>query len=667
VTPDADRTWSRLAAALLGLFSLALLAMVFAGHRIGDYFTETDFYGAYAEGARLIQQGRIDATRYGVIGPMYEVALALVSLVIRDAFLAAELISVASVSITLWLTFRVARRLLDARVALAAMLVLAANPYFFRYGYAATTDAFALALLTGTVAVLVLARGPRAAFGAGLLAALAFLTRYNLVVLLPAGLLILALGGTPQPDRRRASLRFAAGFALPVLPWVLWSLTHGARFSFQLHHNIAYEVFAHAKGIPWDTYQRDLQSQFHTLGDVIARDPGAVAARMFVNLFGHAWNSARSLIGWPVAIAALLGAALGWSSLRRAWPVWLVAALLYATLVPVFYSERYALALMPAVAMLAGLFFGSARFAFPVGVRRSIWLKSGLLALVVAASLGSSWQLQTHTLSQLPTEVLEVARRMEPLVRPGDRVIARKSHLAWHARLQPLPFPFDTSLAGLARYAHAQHARWLYFSWPEAETRPQFFWLLDTTAVVPGLTVRARTAPHPAVLYEIGPEFGETPAWFANDTLRAYHNLRGRLLVDARDGDAAYNLSVVLRAMGDVAQARTFAARAEPLLPGRIEPALMLGVLALDANDPQAAERAFVRVLQRQPANLEARIGLGWSRHAVGDAAGAAEVWRPVVEATGDPATLAAMVEVFEALRDDASAARARARLGGAR
>ena len=664
----SERLRTRIAIALVGLVALGLLGLVFGAHRIGDYFTETDFYGAYAEGARLIQQGRIDPSRYGVIGPGYEVALALANGVVRDAFLAAELLSVLSALVTLWLTFAVARRLTDGRVALATLLLLATNPYLFRYGYAATTDAFALALQTGALAALVLGRGSVAALGAGVLAAFAFLTRYNTGVLLPAGLAIVAFGGTPQHDRRRAALLFAAGFALPVAPWVAWSLAHGGRFSFQLHHNIAYEVFAHARGITWDVYQREMQSQFHSLADVIARDPGAVASRMAANLFGHAWNSARSLIGWPVALAAVLGAVLGWldGSLRRAWPMTLTGALLYATLVPVFYSERYALAVLPAALMLAGILFGSARFAFPAGARRGLWLKSLAFAAVLIASLAASWRLQARALDQLPTEVLEVARVLEALSEPGDRVIARKSHLAYHARLEALPFPFDTSLAALGAYAREQRARWLYFSWPEAETRPQFFYLLDTTAVVPGLTVRARTSPHPAVLYEIGPEFGRDPEWLANDTLLAYHSLRGRLLVDGNDGDAAYNYSVVLRAMGDPEQAMAFAARSRPLLPGRIEPTLMLGILSLDAGNADGAQREFLRVLKADPRNQPALLGLGWSRSALGDAPGAAQAWRQVVDQTGDPATLAAMIEVFDAAGDPAAAARARARLAAA-
>lgn len=663
--PGAERLRVRIAIALVALVTIALLGVAFGPHRVGDYFTETDFYGAYAEGARQIQRGVVDASRYGVVGPVYEVVLALVGAVAGDLLLAAELISALSVAGVLWLAFRLARRYADARTGLATLAILAVNPQLFRYGYSATTDALALLLQMGALALLVLGRSPHAALAAGAIAGLAFLTRYNLVVLLPAGILIGALGGAGAGSRRGAALRFTAGFLAPVVPWTLWSLSRGATFSLQLHHNIAYEVFARARGISWDAYQRDLQPQFPSLTDVIARDPGAVAARLARNLVSHAGNSAEFLTGWPVAAAAIAGVALGWRdrTVRRAWPLWLTAVLVYATLVPVFYSERYALALLPMIAFAAGLAFGSPRFAFALRARSGLWLKSAALALVLAASLLASLRLQVHVMNQLPVEVLDAARQIRPLATPGDRVIARKGHFAWHAGFQPLPFPFDTSLAGLARTAREHGARWLYMSWPEAETRPQFFHLLDTTGVVPGLTPRAATAPHPAVVYEIGPGFGAVPEWLANDTLRAFHTLRGRLAVDGNDAGAHLEYAAVLRAMGASLDAMEAAARAEALAPGRPEAPQLLGVIALDAGAAAEAEQHFARALSRAPGHGPAWLGLGWARLERGDAAGAAAAWVRVVDHTADPATLARMIAVFEAAGDAVAADRARARL----
>jgi len=644
----------------------AILYMILGPHRIGDYMAETDFYGAYAEGARLIQQGRLVPSRYGVIGPGYEVLLGLTGFAIPNLFLAAQLLSLAATLATLALWFAIVRRLLDARVALAAAALFAANTFVYRYGYSATTDAVAVAVQAGALYLLLARGGSRAVLGAGLLAAAAFLTRYNAIYLLPAGLLVIALfpganGAAPAPaGRMRRALLFAGGFLAPVVPWVLYSLTHGSSFSFQLHHNIAYEVFARSKGIPWDNYQKFLQPQFHNLWDVISRDPGAVFSRLALNVVEHLRDDGLRLMGGWTAAAALVGAAL-FAFDRRAralWPVLAAGALLFMTLVPAFYSERYSLALMPIYAALGGLAFGSPRLALPFG---RLWLKALLIALPLFFSVQIAIRQHKFLITQLPLEVLEVAETLRELKRPGDRVIARKPHLAFHAGVESAPFPFADSLAGLAADARRAGARWMYFSWPEAETRPAFWHLLDTAAVVPGLTVRKVSSGHPAVLYEIGPGFGEKPAWFANDTLRAWHLMRARTMVFSNDPKLFAARGALERALGRYAEARRSLELALRMSPNHLDALLELGAVGYESGDPEMSARALERALQLEPASLPARLGLGWAYLELGRDRETAAVWRPAVTATQDVATLRAMVEVFRAAGDEAGAAEARA------
>ncbi len=665
VSDAARRRFVRLAWALAALLAAALLAVTFGPHRIGDYFTETDFYGQYAEGARLIQNGRLLPARYGVVGPGYEAALALAGLVVRDLFLAAQLLSIAATAATLLLWFHLLERRAAARLALCAALFLAFDATFFRYGYSATTDALALALQAAALYALLARSSGRAALAAGLFAALAFLTRYNAAVLLPAGIVAALAGGTPHPRRARAALLFAAGFLAPVAPWALWSLAHGGSFASQLHHNIAYEVFARAKGIPWDDYQRDLQPQFHGLWDVIRRDPGAVAARMLHNVGDHLRQDAASLLGWPATLCALAGLVLGAAdgTLRRLWPLGLAWALLFLALVPVFYSERYSLALLPTYAALAGLAFASPRFALVAGRARRVWLKGALVLLPLGAMATASWRVQARAMDQLPVEALECAETLRALKRPGDAVIARKPNLAFHAGVRAVPFPFTNGLPALADYARESGARWLYFSWPEGETRPQYWFLLDTTAAVPGLAPRRATAPHPAVLYEIGPDFGRVPAWMANDTLMALHTLRARLMVDGNDVRVLHDFARVEHARGRLEPARGALERAAALAPGDVAVLVALGEVALKQGDAATGEAAFARAQALAPASVEARVGRGWARLVAGRPEEAAALWRPVVSETRDAATLLRMAEIFHALGDREAAAAARATL----
>ena len=650
---------------------MALLVVALGPHRVGDYFTETDFYGGYAEGARALQHGHLDPSRYGVVGPGYEMALALVGLVVRDLLLAAELLSVVSVVVGMLLWVRLLARRADPGLAFAASLFLATNGTLFRYGYSATTDAFAWALQALALTLLLAHRGPRAAWLAGAIAALAFLTRYSAIYLLPAGLIAMLLGGTLHERRAGAAWRFAAGFAGLVAPWVIYSLAHGGTLSLQLHHNIAYDVFARSRGIAWDDYQKLMQPQFHSLWDVIARDPSAVARRELFNVWDHLRLDGRDLVGPAVALAALAGLALAlWDgTFRRLWPLWVAGALAFLALVPVFYSERYSLPLLPIYATLAAAAFASPRFALAVAGGR-LWLKPLLAAWPLALALQASVSTQVRVMDQLPVEVLGAARVLRAEARPGDRVIARKPHIAFHSGVAATPFPFTRTVPELADYARAEHARWLFFSWPEAELRPDYYFLLDTSAVVPGLTPRSVSSGHPAVLYEIDSAFGVEPNWASNDTLRAFHAARARLMVDPRDARALYSLGLIASARGQLDEAQADLERSLRVRPDDLPTVLALGDTYLRAARPERAAAAYQRALSLEPGNVAARVGLGWAALVARQPEDAARLWRDVIDVTRDGDTLRRMADVYHALGDRESEARARAalaRLGGAR
>lgn len=666
---------TRLAWALAALLAVALLAVALGPHRIGDYSTETDFYGAYAEGARMIQRGALDPTRFGVVGPGYEVVLALAGFVTRDLFLAAELISIVAAVACLLLWFHLLRRRADARLALLAAAFVAANPHFFRFGYTASTDALALALQAGALTLLLAAGGVRSAALAGLLAAAAFLTRYTAITLLPVGVLVAAFGGRagpagapvgPASSRRAETLAFAAAFVVPVGAWLAWGLAHGGGFAFQLHHNLAYEVFARARGIGWDAYQRDLQPGFGTLWDVIARDPLAVARQLAVNVLTHLREDARLLLGWPLAACAALGLVLAArrDALARAWPVALAGILSFLAFVPVFHSERYSLALLPFYATAAAVVFASPRFALVVRGHR---LKPLLAIVPLALSIVASVDLQRRILAQQPVEALEAAGALRPLAVPGDRVIARKPHVAFLAGVGAVGFPFADSLADLAALARRERARWLFYGVPEAEARPALRHLLDPSGAVPGLTVRHVTSPRPSVLYEIGPGFGRRPDWFDNDTLAALHDARAALTLAPRDLPALRTAGMIELARGDLSAARDHLERAADLAPNEADILLPLGETLLRLGDARLAATAYARAEQVSPGNVQARIGRGWASLLAGREREAAELWRPVIGATRSGPTLARMLDLYRRLGDRSAAAEVERAMAGGR
>ena len=653
---------------VIATFGATALAIALGPHRVGDVMAESDFYGGYAEGAARIQRGDFDASRYSVVGPGYEIALALAGFAFHDLFVAAEMLSVASAISVLVLWFWLIRARAGVVLGVMTVLFMSTNGHFLHYAYCASTDMFALALQAGGM-FLLLGRehdrplSPLRAAAAGITIGTAFLTRYTGVVLLPAGLIAIAFGATSSERRWSTALWYVVGFVALVLPWTVWSWTHGGSTGFLFHHNIAYDVFARAKGIPWDDYQRDLQSQFPTLGHVIARDPAAVFARMTSNVVNHLRMEATSLLTLPVAACGLMGAVLMLKDgVIRIWPILVSGALFFLALVPVNYSERYSLAVLPTNAMLAGWAFASPLLAMELRSPH-VWLKSCAVLFALVPAAATSQRMQRHVMSQLPVEVMEVADSLRHHARPGDQVIARKGHISWLAGVRPAGFPFANSIEGLARYTHDSRIRWIYFSWPEAETRPEIAWLLDTAAVVPGLTVRAATHRNPAVLYEVGPQFGTPPAWLANDTLATYHRARAQLLVNSADLASLRNLAAVARLLGRSDESRACLEELAAHVPNELGVWLMMGEVSLMANEPARAHEAFMRARSIDPRNPSVTVGLGWTQLLMGQSEAAAATWYPVIPLTQDPHTLGRMLELYVHLGHAEAEAAVRAQL----
>ncbi len=666
LTPALARWCDRIGLAAVAAVATALAFIAIGPHRVGDYVTETDFYGAYAAGAKLIEAGHLDPSRYGVIGPGYELALALVGLAVRNLFVAAELISILATLVTLLAWRSLLRRLGDARLALFGVLFLATNPVLLRFGYSVTTDAFALMLVSLAVWVLLTRSSPRGLLIAGVLAGASFLTRYSAISLAPAALLIIALGLHPAPGRLRAAGLFVAGFLVPLVPWTLWCVGHGTGVAFALHHNVAYEVLARPRGIVWDDYQKTLQPHVHSILDVVRRDPNAFAARLLYNIGDHLRLDAHDLLGWPVAACTVAGLALALldGSFGLFAPLAILGVFAFLVLVPVFHAPRYSLAILPAAATFAAVFVASPRFALAVGRHRRIRLKTVLAAVPLALALAASWREQRRTLASLPTEVLDAAAIVRSEGGPHDRVMARKPHLAWLAGRDGRPFPFADSLPQLGGVARGEGIRWLYVSWPEVETRPRFWYLLDTTAAIPGLTARLVTRRPPTVLYEVGPAFGTRAPWMSNDTLLTWHSTRAMLMVDPENPEALQVLGV-LEYQHDMLDSATVHLRARTRLQPPSDVAwLLLGQIALARGNPREAERDGREALRIAPSSVDARATLGWAMLLLGRKAEAAEQWRPVVGSVEDVPTLQRMAGLFEeqGAVQDAQAARARLR-----
>jgi len=653
--------WSSAALAALATGVIAWIA--FARHPVGDYFTESDFYG-YAWGARGIQHGRIDFSRYSVVGPLYELLLAVLAPLARDAFRAGELISIGSAAATWFIWRELMRRRISEAAGLWIVVLLAVNPHVARYGYSATTDMLAVALQSLTVAAVLLGRGPRAPLVAGLGAALAALTRYSALYLLAGAIACYLVWPEPGRTRGRAVGWFALGFAALAVPWTALSLAAGHVPGSNLFASFSFYVDPSQGRNVQDMLPSGFRS-YQSLGAMLLHEPAALVGRLLANIPQHLRSNLVSLIGVPVAIAcgiALL--VIVWDgSWRRLLPLAAFGGFAFSSLVPVFYSDRYALPLAPYYLAIA-----AAGIASPRLVPRAVpALKLAWVAafVPVVLSFQASMTLQRWIRSQLPLEVVESGRALRALAPQGGGAVSRKMHLWYYSGLDPVAFPRVPTLSALADHARGAGAQYLYFSWYEAELRPEFWYLLDTSAVVPGLTPVHVTDHGPSVTYAIGPDFGHDPDWLAQDTLRRVHVARAQVRVlNERDAAEAHEiLGLEARGRGDARTALEHflaATRGNP----RLAPAWTWSGDALLAlgRYPEARE-CYERARAIDPGSLDAAVGVGWVQLRTGQVAFAAETWRRVVDRVSDPVTLRAMAEVFDRAGDAAAAAAARKKL----
>ena len=285
---------------------------------------------------------------------------------------------------------------------------------------------------------------------------------------------------------------------------------------------------------------------------------------------------------------------------------WLLSAILLA---PVFYNPFYALVQLPFYVALAGVAIGSGRWALAL---RGFPLKPVLAAFPLALSIHDSAGASRLIHRRLPTEVREAGRVLAGLSEPGQHVIARKGHIGYYSGRAVVAFPRVMTVGELADYCRKHDVGWIYYSWYEALLRPEFRYLLDPEATVPGLIVVYATQRQPGRLLRIGAGFGEDPTWWRDENQRRVHVARGAVQVlDARFAWAHH----LILAQDAAARhdARSVLEHADAAIRGRPEEArawAMRGVALHAMGRLAEARQAYETALRLKPGLPMAEQGL---------------------------------------------------------
>lgn len=503
-----------MAYAAIALFAVYWLVQAFSVHRMGNYGVETDFYWKYGPAARDLTRGAVDPQYYDSKGWGYPAAVALLALAGFEPFRAGQMIALLSALASLLLLYRIHRSLFGPGAALAGLLVLVGSGVFLANTYEVGTDMFFLAVVLGSIALLIRSREPgwRAILASGLLGGWAFATRYNGLFLLPGALALFLLYGAPagtKGERWRRAALWTGGFVAGALPWLaINAATTGNPLTNSNYVNVGYAVYGEGN---WEKFFYGGGRPIRSFADVVLLDPGRFLAAMARNVVEHLRRDLFELLSPPWGIAAIGGGLLLLRDKpdRRVLGYLTFGALGFLSLVPVFYGARFSLPILPFYVALAtwplvsptlGRALASVERAFPV---RAFAYLAVWVPVAVSAYAWTGDPANAEAVRVGPYDLSQAIGFLKAEAHPGDGLLARKPHAAFLSDMRFVPIPDVPNADSLHAVATRERARYLLVSGAELSLRAAIRPFAVDNAVIPGFR-RVFESPG-ALVYEVVP------------------------------------------------------------------------------------------------------------------------------------------------------------------
>jgi len=430
---------------IAGLYFIIMLIISFTQHKIGDYGIETDFFWSYVPQADKFLHGSIEIDKYR--GPLYPIVLGIFKMIMGNYFNAGMLIAILSASFVLFFIFKLLKNLFNPTVALITTLLVSVNTTFNLYTYSAGTDMFFNFIVTAALYFLLgkssfkLSNILLAAF----FAAAAYLTRYNGIFILVSSFVFLLLFNIYKQNWAKRfihSAMFAAVFIVLIIPWGVY--THkekGKAFWNQNYQNVAYEFLAKDK-MGWDEFwYKGNRENYNSLTQVILKEPSAFFNKYINNGFEHLGRDLGSLIGWHISLFSLIGILLLFIKPPKKlhWAYYLANLLFFGVLMLVFYSERFSLFLIPFYTVFAV----NAIFTENKYLKHAIAGKATnivIIALILIIwTFGRSVAYNSENINSGDKNLLKLQeefKKAEPESQRGDKIMARKAHIAYYLGLE---------------------------------------------------------------------------------------------------------------------------------------------------------------------------------------------------------------------------------------
>jgi hypothetical protein len=359
---------------------------------------------------------------------------------------------------------------------------------------------------------------PRACVLAGTFGGLAYLVRYDAIgLLLGVGLAVMIVNLDRESLRRRAAKAglFACGALMVAAPWLVinWR-TQGSPLAGSGYLLVATEFYAPEMREQLDAALREAEpddavaqlevaARFHSMRDVVANDPVGFLRRYLHNLYWHGVQLGTRALGFPSYLLAPLGLVLLLRDpSRRLLAYLLVCVVGYLFLGLVRFVPRYYLFLLP-------LLFGAVAYVlFDLLPRarhlRKVEAPAKWLVLLAATALlsVSAYRSVSLLIATEPRYLFAIAEFLRRRSSPGEKIIARKPHLAYLSGLVNT-FPFVDRADAYLKEARERGARFIVYSPYEAWLWPGLRGLRDPLAVPDGLKAVYTHPPTRTVVYEV--------------------------------------------------------------------------------------------------------------------------------------------------------------------
>lgn len=332
----------------LAYAALFAALLIFIGSRyfsVGDTGVETDFYGELAVAARELWRGGFAVANYPYKGPVYSFVLVGFYALLREWYRSGAVLNTVFAAAGLVFLYRFILRLFNRPVALFTMIAVSLVSEFFLIAHKASSDMLFFFLCVVAIERVIAARiSWFRVCCAGVLGALAFLTRY-IGAFLPAATVVTLLLVNPAglTVRRRISytLLYCCVFAAVCAPWFVASYrASGMLLSTRNLENVVHEFYG----------DRDAPAGgFSSLGDVVSNDPLSFAAHYLSNIPRHFRRDMTGTLHAAAGILAVLGLLrLLLAAPTRAQGGYLLFALFYfLPLCAVFHLTRFSIPLLP--------------------------------------------------------------------------------------------------------------------------------------------------------------------------------------------------------------------------------------------------------------------------------------------------------------------------------